>query len=339
YWSVSFIERHLRTEVDFLNEARNSEKASSRITSIPSLSSRCDPHPGNLLVRRNPTTNTPQLVLLDHGLYMHSRPTFRHNYALFWTSLFTADLPTLQRIAQSWGIADVEMFASSTLQKPWSPSKAMHVKEAGMPSLMEVYELQVQAKERVKRFLSDTEKTPLELVFIGRNLNIIRSNNKTLGSPVNRINIMAHWAAKALGDDWSLWEMDPLETSESLSESSTTTTTPIPSLSESPVHNINTVTVSSSSSRSGPLQPAESTLTTLLHTVLRTLRTHLNYFTFRTTLFLSASVFYANRLKQKVRWLLFGDEGVGFEEILDRRAREMIYEQFGVVLDESAFDA
>lgn len=29
----------------------------------------CDPHPGNVLVRRNQITNEEEIVLLDHGLY------------------------------------------------------------------------------------------------------------------------------------------------------------------------------------------------------------------------------------------------------------------------------
>ena len=29
----------------------------------------CDPHPGNVLVRKNPSTGQDEIVLLDHGLY------------------------------------------------------------------------------------------------------------------------------------------------------------------------------------------------------------------------------------------------------------------------------
>ena len=29
----------------------------------------CDPHPGNVLVRKNPSTGQDEVVLLDHGLY------------------------------------------------------------------------------------------------------------------------------------------------------------------------------------------------------------------------------------------------------------------------------
>ena len=29
----------------------------------------CDPHPGNVLVRKNPKSGVDEIVLLDHGLY------------------------------------------------------------------------------------------------------------------------------------------------------------------------------------------------------------------------------------------------------------------------------
>ena len=38
----------------------------------------CDPHPGNVLVRRRPgRPSSPQLVLLDHGLYRELPAAFR----------------------------------------------------------------------------------------------------------------------------------------------------------------------------------------------------------------------------------------------------------------------
>lgn len=44
--------------------------------------------------------------------------------------------------------------------------------------------------------MQDTTKFPDELIFIGRNMNLVRSLNKKLGSPVNRVNVMAKYAVK-----------------------------------------------------------------------------------------------------------------------------------------------
>eukprot|EP00475_Leptophrys_vorax_P013889 TRINITY_DN20236_c0_g1_i1.p1 TRINITY_DN20236_c0_g1~~TRINITY_DN20236_c0_g1_i1.p1 ORF type:complete len:354 (-),score=86.56 TRINITY_DN20236_c0_g1_i1:132-1073(-) len=164
----------------------------------------CDPHPGNMLIRKHPEKKAEfQLVLLDHGLYTKSTETFRVQYARFWTSLFTMDLEGVENIARSWGIKDTQMFASATLQKPWKPGN--NLQEQRSYSMQDVYEMQTAAKERVRDFLSDTKLIPQELVFIGRNLNIIRANNKALGSPVNRVAIMASYAAENSGSRYEVW--------------------------------------------------------------------------------------------------------------------------------------
>lgn len=42
------------------------------------------------------------------------------------------------------------------------------------------------------------ELVPKELIFVGRSMRIIQANNQVLGSPVNRLNILARHAADAL---------------------------------------------------------------------------------------------------------------------------------------------
>ena len=43
----------------------------------------CDPHPGNVLVRTRPD-GSPQLVLLDHGLYRDVEDATRLHYCALW---------------------------------------------------------------------------------------------------------------------------------------------------------------------------------------------------------------------------------------------------------------
>lgn len=151
-----------------------------------------------MIIRNHPKKNTYQIVLLDHGLYTTSRPEFTVEYAKFWKALFTLDVSTLTSIADHWGISDTQSFASATLQRPWKlNSTPLHL-ELPTYSINDIYELQLGAKEKVRDFLKNTDLLPQELIFIGRNLNLIRSNNKAMGSPVNRINIMAHYASMVL---------------------------------------------------------------------------------------------------------------------------------------------
>lgn len=52
-----------------------------------------------------------------------------------------------------------------------------------------------------RKILGDTSKFPEDLIFIARNMNLVRSINKRLGSRVNRINLMAKYAVKGLDEN------------------------------------------------------------------------------------------------------------------------------------------
>ena len=160
-----------------------------------------DPHIGNIIVRRNPhDVKKVQVCLLDHGLYVEESDEFRKKYSKFWKHLFLLDMVTLKKIATEWGINDIDIFASATLQRPFDSGTVVHLGKQTI-TRKDIYKMQLVTKERVKNFLADTEKIPKELIFVGRNLNLVRSNNKHLGSPVNRINIMAGWAARNCDND------------------------------------------------------------------------------------------------------------------------------------------
>lgn len=160
----------------------------------------CDPHPGNILIRRLPS-GKPQLVLLDHGLYITTTPEFRHQYATFWKSLLTFDNATIARIADQWGIGNADLFASATLLRPYQGgtrevATLVGGSSAGGPST--AFEAHQEMRRKMEAFLYDQEKMPKELIFIGRNLRIVQANNQNLGAPVNRVKIISNWASSCL---------------------------------------------------------------------------------------------------------------------------------------------
>ena len=164
----------------------------------------CDPHPGNIFIRRLPS-GKPELVLIDHGLYVHMRPEFRHQYSLFWKSLITFDNKTLKEITQSWGINNSDIFASATLMRPYtggdnSTADSLKRPLSGKEQQERAYEMQQKMRKGIKEILSDETKWPQELIFLGRNLRIVQGNNQYLGSPVNRIKITGSWASRSLVD-------------------------------------------------------------------------------------------------------------------------------------------
>lgn len=163
----------------------------------------CDPHPGNIFIRRLPS-GKPELVLIDHGLYITMSPSFRHDYALFWKSLLTFDNATIKRIVSGWGINSPDIFASATLMRPYTGgdrSTSSAIKGLSKKEQRErAYEMQMQMRKGIKQILADETKWPKELIFIGRNLRIVQGNNQFLGSPVNRVKITATWASRALAE-------------------------------------------------------------------------------------------------------------------------------------------
>ncbi|GAO14555.1 uncharacterized protein UV8b_04358 [Ustilaginoidea virens] len=168
----------------------------------------CDPHPGNIFIRRLPNGRA-ELVLIDHGLYVYMSPTFRHQYSAFWKALMTFDNKTIARITSEWGIKGADFFASATLMRPYEGGQGNSMRETlkkleGKTPEERHYAMQRLMKQSLRDMLADEEKWPKELIFIGRNMRIVQGNNQYLGSPVNRVKIMGEWASRSLFQDKKL---------------------------------------------------------------------------------------------------------------------------------------
>ncbi|KAK7419531.1 hypothetical protein QQX98_003300 [Neonectria punicea] len=165
----------------------------------------CDPHPGNIFIRRLPSGHS-ELVLIDHGLYVYMSQKFRHEYGTFWKALMTFDNKTITRVTEEWGIKAADLFASATLMRPYeggdSSTRAKFMQELeGSTPAERHYAMQQRMKQGIREILTDEEKWPKELIFIGRNMRIVQGNNQYLGSPVNRIKMMGQWASRSLFQD------------------------------------------------------------------------------------------------------------------------------------------
>ena len=138
----------------------------------------CDPHPGNIIIRPHPLhPHRPQLVLIDHGLYVKLTPEFRRQYSELWKALLAMDLGTLFKVAGQWGIGTPDLFASSVLLKPISFGNSKSGNKEGKEQQrqqpkqqLSQYDASMQLKEKLKNFLVDTDKMPKELIFVGRNM-------------------------------------------------------------------------------------------------------------------------------------------------------------------------
>ncbi|KAF9378991.1 hypothetical protein CPB97_009228 [Podila verticillata] len=265
----------------------------------------CDPHPGNVLVRKHP--NNPkkhQLLLLDHGLYMRESDEFRKQYCLFWKSLFLLDQKSIQEICHRWGINDPQMFANATLLKPYNMNRSPSITPTTNTSVLDAYEIQMKLKTSLKEFLINSELLPKELIFIGRNMTIVRANNKTLGSPVNRINRMARWAVVGLGHDMNLWTSR--STGDLLSGTSTI----------------------SRNTRLGFWKALSSTL-----------QASFNYWMFEAALALMSIAYHVAQFRSYLERTVLGKQSAGFEAVLDDALKQKLEQEYGIKIEGDLFDA
>jgi len=77
----------------------------------------CDPHPGNILVRKK--DNGPEIVLLDHGLYRELKDEFRLNYCKLWKALVLRDTKNIEKYSKLLGAGEFGgLFSAMLTLKP-----------------------------------------------------------------------------------------------------------------------------------------------------------------------------------------------------------------------------
>ncbi|XP_036875435.2 aarF domain-containing protein kinase 1 isoform X1 [Manis javanica] len=80
----------------------------------------CDPHPGNVLVRKRPGTEKAEIVLLDHGLYQVLTEEFRLDYCRLWQSLIWTDMRRVRKYSQRLGAGHLyPLFACMLTARSW----------------------------------------------------------------------------------------------------------------------------------------------------------------------------------------------------------------------------
>jgi aarF domain-containing kinase len=66
-----------------------------------------DPHPGNLLIRPQPGNEShPQLIILDHGMYLKFNESFSENFRKLWLAMITQNREEVRKYCEPWGLQD-----------------------------------------------------------------------------------------------------------------------------------------------------------------------------------------------------------------------------------------
>ncbi|KAJ8906329.1 hypothetical protein NDN08_002822 [Rhodosorus marinus] len=180
----------------------------------------CDPHGGNILVRRHPERPTkPQLVLLDHGLYKELGDRFRIDYAHLWHGLMTRNESEVQSSAVGLG-ADGESFrllAAMLTLKSWNQivgvdneveSKLAFDRLEMKHGTDNSEELRGYVEQYFPEISELLSSMPRELLLVMKTNDNLRSIDRALGAPLNTLTITAETISRVIEEE-GLSNLDP----------------------------------------------------------------------------------------------------------------------------------
>lgn len=141
----------------------------------------CDPHPGNVLVRKRPDTGKAEIVLLDHGLYQVLTEEFRLDYCHLWQSLIWTDMDRVKQYSQRLGAADLyPLFACMLTARSWDSVKR-GIGQAPV-SATEDSEIRNNAACYLPEISQLLNHVPRQMLLILKTNDLLRSIETTLGT-------------------------------------------------------------------------------------------------------------------------------------------------------------
>lgn len=181
---VLFMEYISGGAVDDIDYIRNNELDVNRITHhLGELYSEmifvhgdihCDPHAGNILVRKDSKDkNDVEVILLDHGLYVQMNDEDRLNYCKLWQSMIEQDMDGVKAYSVALGVGEYYgLFACMVAGRSWESiqggiSQKKLTKE-------ELTEIQTGAMDFVSQITMVFEKIPRELVLVFKTNDLLR---------------------------------------------------------------------------------------------------------------------------------------------------------------------
>ncbi|XP_013372636.1 PREDICTED: uncharacterized aarF domain-containing protein kinase 1 isoform X2 [Chinchilla lanigera] len=198
-WLVDEAKKNLPLELDFLNEGRNAEKVAQMLKHFDFLKiSRhlgkmysemifvngfvhCDPHPGNVLVRKHPVTGKAEIILLDHGLYQVLTEAFRLDYCHLWQSLIWTDMEKVKRYSQCLGAGELyPLFACMLTARSWD-SVNRGISHAPVTAT-EDSEIRSNAANYLPQISQLLNHVPRQMLLILKTNDLLRSIEATLGT-------------------------------------------------------------------------------------------------------------------------------------------------------------
>nr|XP_020017794.1 uncharacterized aarF domain-containing protein kinase 1 isoform X4 [Castor canadensis] len=141
----------------------------------------CDPHPGNVLVRKHPVTGKAEIVLLDHGLYQVLTEEFRLDYCHLWQSLIWTDMQKVKMYSQRLGAADLyPLFACMLTARSWN-SVNRGISQIPVTAT-EDSEIRSNAATYLPQISQLLSHVPRQMLLIFKTNDLLRSIEVTLGT-------------------------------------------------------------------------------------------------------------------------------------------------------------
>ncbi|XP_072842592.2 aarF domain-containing protein kinase 1 [Pogona vitticeps] len=144
----------------------------------------CDPHPGNVLVRKCPTTGKTHIILLDHGLYQVLTDNFRMDYCRLWQALIKADMERVQKYSRRLGAGDLyPLFACMLVARSWeSVNKGI---DQSPVTAKEDVEIRTNAAAYLPQITQLVNNVPRQMLLLLKTNDLLRGIESALQTRAN----------------------------------------------------------------------------------------------------------------------------------------------------------
>ncbi|XP_023684597.2 aarF domain-containing protein kinase 1 isoform X1 [Paramormyrops kingsleyae] len=144
----------------------------------------CDPHPGNVLVRKCPKSKRSEIVLLDHGLYQVLNQAFRLDYCRLWRALMKADMKGVERYSRRLGAGDMfPLFACVLTARSWASLNA-GISRTAVTSLEDT-EIRANAARYLPQISELLNKVPRQMLLLLKTNDLLRGIETVLQTRAN----------------------------------------------------------------------------------------------------------------------------------------------------------
>ncbi|XP_068573751.1 aarF domain-containing protein kinase 1 [Cebidichthys violaceus] len=139
----------------------------------------CDPHPGNVLVRKCPRSKKTEIALLDHGLYQVLQPGLRLDYCRLWQALIKGDMSGVERYSLRLGAGDLyPLFACVVTSRSWT---AVNAGISSVPvTRSEDVEIRTNAAQYLPQISELLNRVPRPMLLLLKTNDLLRGIETTL---------------------------------------------------------------------------------------------------------------------------------------------------------------